>query len=139
MNPTIANKLGINLDIIMNKGLYDNKTAMDTTPDGEQIRHFTPLFREPLFKNGYISGSRNSIEFQNAGTTKVILNGNWTILAGGSKKFDGSNDVDVSTEQFTAYFPEDPFNGLSGNRLEICEIVLSDMSVAHFRSKGIKA
>lgn len=139
MNPAIAKRVGINLDIIMPFKGRDNKSATLTTRDGHPIRKFNTQFREPVFKNGYVPGTRNSIEFQNAGSTTAIINGNWTILAGGSKKFDGSNEVDVNTDRFTVYFPSDPFNGGGLNRLEICEIILSDMVVAHFRDSGIEA
>lgn len=138
MNPAIAKQIGLTLHQPINLSSFENKTAPVVTRDGHPIRLFTTQFREPLFKNGYIKGVRNSIEFQNTGNTTVIINGNWTLLPGGSKKFDASNDIDVNSDQFTIYFPADPFNGLGGNRLEVCEIVLCDTTVAFFRSKGIE-
>lgn len=138
MNPQIAQRLGINLDSFVSVGPYDNKTAPLYTKDGEIIRIFTTKFRPPLFQNGYVQGVRNSIEFQNSGNTDVLINGNWTIKPGGSKKFDSSNETDVNGDTFTVYFPTDPFNGLAGNRLEICEIILSDATLAFYRNKGIE-
>lgn len=136
MNPAVANILKINLNPYIAPSKYDNKTAELRTSDGELIRLFATKFREPLFKNGYIDGYRNSIEFQNTGNTSVNINGNWTILPGGSKKFD-LGSVDINSERFHVYFPSDPFNGLQGNRVEVCEIIMCDIGAAFFREKGI--
>lgn len=139
MNPEIAKIEKINLDIVQqHTSRFDNKTAPLYTHDGERIRHFFTKFRPPLFENGYVDGVRNSIEFQNAGNTTVKINGNWTILPGGSKKFDSSNEIDITSERFTVYFPTDPFNGLGGNRLEIAEIILADANLAHFKNPGVE-
>ncbi|MEI2693714.1 MAG: hypothetical protein V9E90_01460 [Saprospiraceae bacterium] len=139
MNPNIAKIVGLNLKVYMQSGAYDNRSATTMTRDGEPVRSWQVKFREPLFQNDFVDGVRNSIEFQNAGTTKVLINGNWTILAGGSKKFDSSNETDVSSQRFTVYFPTDPYNANNNNRLEISEIILEDKSVSQFRSKGIEA
>ena len=138
MNPSIAQLVGINLNASVPIGPYDNKTAPIRTKDGEIIRLFTTKFREPIFENSYVQGVRNSIEFQNTGDTTAIINGNWTLLPGGSKKFDSSNEVDVNHDRFTIYFPSDPFNLAGLNRLEVCEIILSDATIAFFREKGVE-
>jgi hypothetical protein len=139
MNPLIAKSIGINLDVIIPiHSRYDNRSSPVTTIDGHPIRLFTTKFREPVFKNSYVEGTRNSIEFQNVGTTDVIINGNWTLKQGGSKKFDGGDDVNITADRFTVYFPSDPFNGDGNNRLEICEIILSDLTVSNVKHRGIE-
>lgn len=138
MNPAIANKVGLNLNVIMPNKQYDNRKAPLYTRDGQIMRAFEVNMREPLFTNGYVDGVRNSIEFQNAGSTAVLINGNWTILPGGSKKFESSDEVNVNANRFTVYFPSDPFNGGGLNRLEVCETILSDLTVTFAKSKGIE-
>ena len=139
MNPAIAKHVGLNLGVqvpILHP--FDNRAAAVATRDGQIIRTFVTKFTEPLFKNGYVYGTRNSIEFQNVGLTDVIINGNWTIKPGGSKKFSSSDEVNINADRFTVYFPSDPFNTNLENRLEICELILSDMTVAFAKHKGIQ-
>jgi hypothetical protein len=139
MNPGIAKNLGIDLSVIMPQlSEFDNRKAPLTTSDGKIIRSWDPVFREPLFKNDYVYGVRNSIEFQNAGETDVLINGNWTIKKGGSKVFESTDEVNINAKPFVVYFPSDPFNENGLNRLEICEIILCDLTVTFAKHKGIQ-
>lgn len=138
MNPHIALLKNIKLDqAIFFTRKNDNKNARLTNISGEPIRQWSKRYLSPIFKNSYLDGNKNHLIIQNVGDTKVIIDGNFTLLKGASHNIGSSNDTDFNAERFHFDFPEDPLNLLGTNRLEICEVVISESWFTEIGDYGI--
>lgn len=138
MNPIIAKIVGITLPKWNSNRTNENGRSQLKTADGSPINEFITNVLPAVNKNGRIDNVRNAIIFKNAGTTKVVVNGNVTLKPDGTIQLGSSNNRDLNFQIYSYDFPDDPFNANGNNRLEIIELVIASLFTSSYQPQGIQ-